>query len=309
MNILFFSHDGKLGDAVLHTYFVNEVKKQNKNNQVYCITANGTKEFWNRDNRIDKSWNLDQPSFFDIIKLGIEIRKYKIDYVFMWTKPKSEKIKLLNWLIHPKKGIHFFTTSPSKHAINRGIEALNKLNISTKDKPINYSIDINNWQPYQVDKNAIYLNLFSTCAARSITLNDAIQIIENLTQDTKRIIYITYTNSDNEFIEKLKLLLKPKQFDNVKWVYTQNNLSQLMWLCYSVALIITPDTSITHIASAFNKPIITLFKKENSYLQIQWAPISDKKESIIFFDIEETNEKQLAIKQIIHSAKIMLNDK
>lgn len=305
MNILFFSHDGKLGDAVLHTYFVNQIYK-NLNNKIYCITANGTKEFWSRDGRLNNIWNIDKPSFVDIIKLAFQIRKLKIDYIIMWNKPKSEKIKLLNWLINPSKGIHFFATNLNEHAINRGVNALNLLTIPNDTAAITYSIQINNWNYYEFDHQAIYLNLFSTAVSRSININDSMQIINGLQLINKRRIYITYTNLESKIIEKLKLLLVEQKIENIEFIYTQNNLSKLIWLCYSVALIITPDTSVTHIASAFNKPVITLFKKENAYLQKQWAPLSEKKDSIIFFDIYDEYEKKCAIQNVIKSSKKLL---
>lgn len=304
MKVLFYSHDGKLGDAVLHTSFVEQIKRSDSNNKIYCIAANGSEDFWTKDERVEKVWNWDKLNWISIFKLGIQIRKLQIDYIVMWNNPSSEKVKILNFLIKPVKNLFYFKASRQEHANVKEIKALEALGINDEKQLHSYSISLSQWPTYDFEHDAIYFNLFASYSTRNIKNSDAIDIINALSVLNKK-IYVTYIDVNLEQIKELERLVSDL---NVEFVYTQGDLGKLFWLCSSVSMIISPDTAIVHIASAFNTPCIGLFLKDPAYLQIQWCPISDKSKVIEFLDLNE-NEKKVAIDLILQCAKEMLGKK
>ncbi len=83
MKYLFFSNDGKLGDAIVHTSFVQGVINNDDNAEIHCTAGGFNKFFWESDDRICKKWIIDKPSWYESIKIGIKLRKYKLDYLII----------------------------------------------------------------------------------------------------------------------------------------------------------------------------------------------------------------------------------
>ena len=63
------------------------------------------------------------------------------------------------------------------------------------------------------------------------------------------------------------------ELDYVQISYKTNKILDVAALISKLNLIITPDTSIAHIASAFNKPVVTIHENNQDSYQL-FAPIS-----------------------------------
>ncbi|QIQ21208.1 glycosyltransferase family 9 protein [Zophobihabitans entericus] len=288
MNILFFSNDGKLGDAVLHTSLVKGIKDSYPDANIYCTTAGSTTEFWQRDPRITESWYLWKLSFWQIIKLGLAIRKKKIDYIISWNPIKAEKLKLLCWLINPKHGVKVFVVKPHEHASIKEQRVLEML--GCKETKVRYNITPTKVE-YTWNENSIYLNIFASIESRTIQHSDAVKLLDLLAEKfPTRTVYLTYVEQNKNRVDALIEQTKNK---HVIGVDCSNNLEKLLSLCEHTSLVISPDTAIVHIASAFNKTIIALFEKDNMLLQTNWAPISDRYTIINFF--KEHNREEVMV--------------
>lgn len=68
---------------------------------------------------------------------------------------------------------------------------------------------------------------------------------------------------------------------NVKVLEPMPTIIGVMQVIKTAALVITPDTSIVHIASAFSIPLIAVYKLEPTLFE-QWKPINQAQTEIIF---------------------------
>lgn len=290
MNILFFSNDGKLGDAVLHTALVKGIKQHTPNANIYCTTAGATTEFWQRDARITQTWAVWKCAFWQIIKIGLALRKKKLDYIISWNPIKAEKIKLLCWLANPKHGVKVFIVKPDEHASIKEQQVLEFLGYPTDKLAYDIAKSTAN---YEWDHNAIYLNVFASVSARTIPEDKAVALLDLLFEKhPARTIYMTYFGDNIDVVNRIA---KQTKNQNVTLVDTTGNMEKLLSLCEHVALVITPDTAVVHLASGFNKPVIGFFAKNNPMMKVNWSPKSDQSYMIDFFDGDENDHKALQI--------------
>lgn len=291
MNILFFSSDGKLGDAVLHTALVKGIKDSYPEANIYCTTAGSTTEFWNRDPRIKESWPFWKLSFWQTIKLGLTLRKKKLDYIISWNPIKREKIKLLCWLAKPKHGVKIFTVNPDEHASIKEQRVLSLFNCKTDN--VHYDVYVPKQSIFNWEKNALFLNIFASTEPRSISASTAIKIIDKLYQSgVSNTIYITYFGQNKAIVDDI---INQTMSNNVVAVDCESNIEKLISLCASVSAVMTPDTAIVHLASAFNKPIVEFLEKDNALLRTNWGPKTDKCALVEFFNTNEDEDKLIEL--------------
>lgn len=268
MKYLFFSNDGKLGDAIVHTIFVEGVLQNDKNAELHCTVGGFNKYFWNKDNRIKKTWIIDKPSLFEVIIIGLKLRKLKFDYIIIWNNIKSEKIRLLIWLANIKNKI-ISLEIPNKHISIRDNNALNKIfKINCQYK---YSISESLIKPIEY-KNYILLNLFAGDVdySRSLTTNNAIKIINEVLNIFNNNILIVLNCHNNTEIFALDISNRYKK--NVIVKNCSKDVRDLIGLVYNSNFVISTDSAIVHIACAFNKDILCFYKNNNNEI-IKWRPI------------------------------------
>ena len=90
--------------------------------------------------------------------------------------------------------------------------------------------------------------------------------------------------AENKDAEAVDYLLKNITGKNLYFL-SANSIFEVAEIIRNCDFVITPDTSIVHIASCFNKPIVALFHNELRVLE-RYSPLSDKRKIIIS---KETN--------------------
>lgn len=291
VNILFFSNDGKLGDAVLHTALVKGIKESDPKAKIYCMTAGSTTDFWQRDPRIENSWDFWKPSFWQAIKLGLIVRKKKLDYIISWNTIKNEKLKIFCWLANPKFGTKVFVVKSDEHASIKEKRVLEMLGYNTKN--LSYDVHFSNKEQFEWDKNSLFFNIFASTVPRSIHPSIVIKIINKLRElNFNNTIYITCFDNNRNIVDEI---IKKSNQTNIVAVDCNNNIDKLISLCAQVNTILTPDTAIVHLGSAFNKPIIELLEKDNLLLKTNWGPKSNKYKLIEFFNTNQSEKELIEI--------------
>lgn len=303
MNCLFFSHDGKLGDAVIHTALVSGIKSQDPNSRIDCTASKGTLTFWRGDSRINDVYEIDSPSWLEAIKIGWQLRKNRYDYVISWNKPKSEKIRVILRLINPRKLI-ISTIDPNKHALWREQDALNKI----FHRDVRTKLYLPALQARNKLNPHILLNLFGGVleSKRSIDKISAIKLINELRKviPTFKIILCCEDHTEDAAREiSLSLTVKNRPVEVLN--LTTPGIYGLIELCRQSSVIISPDTSIVHIASALNKPIIAIYQKGDSK-SIIWGPTSDCSKIILSTEVDSIDG--FSIPEVIEAIEKMNSD-
>ena len=112
--------------------------------------------------------------------------------------------------------------------------------------------------------------------------------------------FIAMTNAMNGLAE-IHIITNREQTQESE-ANTRNDLDELG--IYYHHLIITPDTSISHIASAFNKPIITIHENNNDSYEL-FSPTSMLNKT--FFSQEKNNLRGYDIQALIDHTSHLIN--
>ena len=301
LKYLFFSHDGKLGDAVIHTALVAGIQSQDPDAKIDCTASGSSLVFWKNDNRIRKIFEIHSPKWLEAIKMGWQLRKNHYDFVIIWNKPKSEKIRLILKLINPTKLI-VSEIAKGMHVLCREHQSLSM--IFGKELKPSYSLP--NRPNLKVNQPFILINLFGGVleSKRSIDSETAVKLITDIRKEfsESKIILCCENHTEEVAIRVAQNLAKDIALIEVKNLSSEG-VDGLIALCASSSIIISPDTAIVHIASALDKPIIAIYQIGESKSTI-WAPTSTQSkvihskeyDSIVGFNTSEVVEGLLEIK-------------
>ena len=107
--------------------------------------------------------------------------------------------------------------------------------------------------------------------------NELKKICVGLHNNLKNIIIVIISRP--EFLIEKKQLISELGLDFVIPSYGTNSIIDAAALIEQLDLIISPDTSIVHIASAFDKPIVSIHENDKDSFRL-WAPNSSKSKTI-----------------------------
>lgn len=291
MKYLFFSQDGKLGDAIAHSAFVAEVCRQDSSAVIDVTAAGFTLDFWAHDPRIRHVIELNKPNWLDVLKLGTSLRREHYDYVVAWNHHKSEKIKVFVKLVSPLKYIESVDV-PGQHILERERHALKLIFKDTGD--IKYSLPSKHQNS---PSNGLLINLFSGVWEwkRTIKQDHAVQFISKIHEQLPQ-LPITLCSERHTFTYACEVKEKLLQDGVVIQVVdaSEEGYLGLLKLCSQAKIVLSPDTAVVHLASALNKPIVGIYQNDG-IKSILWAPtsslqkviLSQSLDSIDGYDIDE----------------------
>jgi ADP-heptose:LPS heptosyltransferase len=120
-------------------------------------------------------------------------------------------------------------------------------------------------------KCKIGINLEGAVRGKKILYTELMEISKGIKKINKNIQIIILTSP-----EKNKKIVKMINQMNLNYIcpsYKTNNIQDVAAIIKNLDLIISPDTSIVHIASAFNKPIVSIHENNTDSYQL-FSPIS-----------------------------------
>lgn len=300
MKYLFFNHDGKLGDAVVHTILTKGINQEDPNHIIDVTVSDYSETFWNLDDRIRNTYVVNKPGWFKVLNLGLSLRKNEYDYLIIYHRYKSEKIKVFIKLINPKKTI-FIESLDSKHISIRENAILQK--IFHKKFNLRYSLpNLDNFNSQK--KYNCLINLFAGIneSKRTIKSFSALKLIFRLFNEfPDHHIVLVCEDQNLQVCENIKKIVDQK-YKNHLFIENcgKSGIKGLIGLCGAVEIVISPDTALIHIASALNKAIIGIFQND-AIKPVVWAPLSDKHEIILGKHVDNIHD--FSIRQIVTAYK------
>ena len=288
MKILLFAHDGKLGDSVVNTAFVDGALQLDPAAELHVLGSDTAADFWAMDRRIRKIWIFRNPPLRECLRTSWAIRREHYDFVVTWKERfRSEKTRLMLLLSSPRQAI-LYEEGKSPDRVNH---ALRKCELSLRhiygeraaaldlrprldmdlDPPASFAGQL------APGSEVILLNLFAADPARSIRVADAAAILDGLARlAPAALLALSCTDaSEATAREAAAASGRPCQVVN-----TGLSLRRLISLCARVDCIISPDTSLIHIASALDKPVLGIFQNDGTK-SIEWAPRSSRSAIVI----------------------------
>jgi ADP-heptose:LPS heptosyltransferase len=273
--ILFFSHDGKLGDAIVNTAFVAGLARHDPACEIHVTVAGITAEFWARDPRIVRLWQL-ACDWRSVVSAGLALRRERFDCIVTWQRMRSEKNRALLWLANPGRVIdlHEFNGGGIAHKIEACGEALGQAGVNVERGELAYDVRFAA-RSEQVDalfppgQQLIVVNLFAADAQRNVSCDDAVALLRGLkaaAPDSALCIVCTECTAAAAFA-----IVETSGVGQV--MNCEGSLSRLFRLCERADLVISPDTAVIHIASAFDTPVVGIYQ-DDGIKPVQWGPRS-----------------------------------
>ena len=284
--ILFMRYDGKIGDMIINTLMFREIKKKYPSIKIGVVTEEGAKEVIENNPNVDEIYTYNK----NIKRLSFKIAEEKYDLLIDFSEMlrvnqmalinlckarfnigiDREKWKLFD--ISVNSGIDFKWTD---HITERYSAYLKKIGFKENEIDKKYDIYIKETEKYKEflekirGKKRVVLNPYGASKHKSFNLETLDKLIKYLETIDVKVILIYFGDKYKE-LEKLKV-------DN-KNVYIPKNIETIQDTAYLIKksdLVITPDTSIVHLASALNKNNISVYPPKGGKYGVDhlvWAP-------------------------------------
>ena len=291
-SILFLRYDGKIGDMIVNSLMFHEIKKVYPDIKIGVVARGAAVDIIRENPNVDKIYEYykDRKKIKDLA-LKIKEEKYDllIDFSEMLRVNQMMLINLCGARINiglDRKDWELFDLSIesgrdfkwTEHITKRYLAYLVKLGLKKENIDISYDIYLKNEKKYEVffneikESKKIILNPYGASKHKSFNVETLENIITYL-KDKDIAIILTYFGDkykELEFLEK-----------KYKYVYIPKKIESILDTAILIKksdYVISPDTSIVHIASAFNKKMITVYPPKGGKYGVDhlvWAPKSE----------------------------------
>ncbi|MDB4139840.1 lipopolysaccharide heptosyltransferase family protein [Candidatus Thioglobus sp.] len=300
-SVLILKYD-RIGDMVVSTPIFRELKIAYPNISISVLASKANKDVIKNNPYIDKIYTNYKNSVFKDLPTLLKLRKKNFDVCIELEHSVIPHAIVRLKIINPKKTItihkdgrygvkgsnlklyDYFTKKDNKSHFGKiWLETLIFFGIS----PTSYSYDFflgnnerekaKNFAISLGKKIKIGINMEGSFPEKSIQKKELEKICIGLYKNFKNIKIIILTQPD-KLLEKKKLILE-LELDYVETSYSTESIIDAAALVEQLDLIITPDTSIVHIASAFNKPIVSIHENNKDSFRL-WSPTSTLSKTI-----------------------------
>ena len=310
-SILFLRYDGKIGDMVVNSLMFREIKKVYPDIKIGVVARGAAIDIIKDNPNVDKIYEYykDRKKIKDLA-LKIKEEKYDllIDFSEMLRVNQMMLINLCGARINiglDRKDWKLFDLSIesskdfkwTEHITNRYLAYLIKLGLKKESIDISYDIYLKDEKKYETffykikENKKLILNPYGASKHKSFNIETLENIITYLKDKDMAIILVYFGDKykELEFLEKkYKSVYIPKKIESI--------LNTAILIKKS-DYVISPDTSIVHIASAFNKKMITVYPPKGGKYGIDhlvWAPKS-KYNKVIFCKDKTGNYDEIDI--------------
>ncbi|MEQ3307436.1 glycosyltransferase family 9 protein [Fusobacterium varium] len=330
--ILFMRYDGKIGDMVINTLMFREIKKKYPYIEIGVVTKGGAKAVIENNPNVDKIYEY-KKNRKSIKELSLKIASEKYDLLIDFSEMlRVNQMMLINLckarfnMGLNKEKWKMFDISYTKpigyiHITEIYKNILEKLGIKNID--INYELFFIEHQKSKVDellkklkhKKIVVFNPFAASKHRNINLENIVKIGKIILEDKDNILIFIGEEKRKKELENVM-----KELGNNTFFPELKDIMETSYLISKADLVITPDTSIVHIAAAFKRKLIAIYRLdnrvENEVNRYLWAPNYKEAVQIFSRDFEVKNgeepdinkfdmeEMKRDIKEIISKSKL-----
>jgi len=325
--VLFLRYD-RLGDMIITTPVFRELKLAYPEIEISVLASKANKDILTNNPYVDKVYTNHKNEFLKDFSTLKKLRNEKFDVAVEFDHSVIPHAILRLKIINPKKIISVFKDGRygvlgtelqmydfytkenlQRHFRDIWLETLCFFDITPKSK--NYDIFFTNEQEIQAqeflkiykDKKIIGINLEGAVKGKKIEEKELKEICEGLYKKEPN-IQILILHTPNK-IEEVKDIIASMNLDYVLPTYETKTILDLAALVKYLDLIITPDTSIVHIASALNKPVVSIHEN-NMSSHTFFSPTSEKNYTV--FAETKSGLKGYSTKEIIEYSLVFLKN-
>lgn len=279
-SILFLRQDGKVGDMVVHTMIFRAIKEQYPKIKIGVITKGAAKGIIENNPNVDKIYHFEKDKN-KIKKLAKQIAEEHYDLLVDFSIMLRVRDMMLISLCKARYNIgvnrddwqlfdinvHFDFHSHITNLYGAFLDRIGVKYSSTKYEIFNEPLAL------ETQNRVIVLNPYASNRHRSLSDEMVVRIGKEILQYKKIEIYIVGEASRKEELEEIA-----KNVGGNTRYYPTKSILDLVALIQRADLIVSPDTAAVHIASAFDKKIISVYLEDNEeiYYARMWAPNSSQ---------------------------------
>ena len=291
-SILFLRYDGKIGDMVVNSLMFREIKKVYPNIKIGIVARGAAIDIIKDNPNVDKIYEYykDRKKIKD---LALKIKEEKYDLLIDFSEMlRVNQMMLINLcgarfnIGLDRKDWELFDLSIesgkdfkwTEHITNRYLAYLIKLGLKKESIDISYDIYLKDEKKYETffykikENKKLILNPYGASKHKSFSVENLENIINYLKNRDIAIILVYFGDKykELEFLEK-----------KYKHVYMPQKIESILDTAILIKksdYVISPDTSIVHIASALNKKMITVYPPKGGKYGVDhlvWAPKSE----------------------------------
>jgi len=300
-----------IGDMIVCSPILRELKLAFPNCNLQVLASQTNKEIAYANPYIDNvivyinKWHK-------LLPLLIKLRNNKFDFAVELEAKIITKVILMLRIIKPScilsvskregrygidpQGVHpydYYTNVKLNHQRDTCLDILRLLKINYVNKKYDFFYLEKNRRKsllfqstFDSKKIIIGLNITGSSLEQRISDNDIEKILLGLHSISNNIIIILlHKPSDKVWVNEL---ISNDKSSYVFPSYPTESILDVAAIVDSVDLVITPDTSIVHMACAFNKPLIAIYKKDMEGFEA-WKPQSKCNYVVFSKDFESLN--------------------
>jgi len=324
--ILILKYD-RVGDMIATTPLIREIKRVLPESSLFVLASKINRDILRYNPYVDNIFINNKNNFLGDIGTLFLLRKMNLDLCIELDHSVIPHSILRLRIIKPKKvfSIHkdgrygvpgselkIFDLCTDKNSsatfADIWLEIVNLLGY----RPINNSYDIFLSEKEEKDakllikqfkyKFKLVVNLRGSFKEKSISKNNFINFAKEIYNSFPDIQIILISDPKNyDEIEDLELLFSREIDIKAIRTYSILNVAAIIKEC---DMVITPDTSIVHVASAFNKPIISIHENNLESFRL-WKPTSEISKTI--FAESNYGIRDINFSEVIRNSKNMIN--
>jgi len=318
-SVLFLRYD-RIGDMVITTPVFRELKLAYPHISITVLASKINKGVLLNNPYVDHIITNHKNNLLQDLPSLLQLRKQQFDVCVEFDHSVIPHAIIRLKIIKPKKVISvkkdgrygvngselslydFYTNKPQKaHFRDIWLATLKPFGI--KPKSNSYDLFITNKQQEQAQifikqytsKFLVGINLEGAVKGKKIRFSELHQICQGLYKENNNIQIVILTTPNN--LQNTSNKVTEMALDYVTTSYNTDTILDAAALISQLDLIITPDTSIVHIASAFNKPIVTIHENNQDSCQL-FSPtsllnktiFSPKKDTLEGYDVQKLIE-------------------
>ena len=294
-SVLFLRYD-RIGDMVITTPVFRELKLAYPHIRITVLASTANQDVLTNNPYIDNIVTNRKNNLLGDLSSLLKLRKQKFDICVEFDHSVIPHAILRLKIIKPKKvisvkkdgrygvlgselSLYDFYTEKSNDAHFRDIWLATLKPFGVKPKSNDYDLFITDTQQKQAQnfikqyssKFLVGINLEGAVKGKKIKFSELWEICQGLYKANNNIQIIILTTPGN--LQSIHEKVTESSLDYVVASYKTNTILDVAALINQLDFIITPDTSIVHIASAFNKPIVTIHENNQDSYQL-FSPVS-----------------------------------
>ena len=310
-NILFLRYD-RIGDMVITTPVFRELKLAYPEINISVLASKLNRGVLVNNPYVDKIYTNHKNNLLGDLPTLLKLRKMKFDVCVEFDHSVIPHAIIRLRIIKPKKvisvfkdGRHglqgkeleiydYYTEKPkNSHFRDIWLNTLNPFNVQPeskkydlfctdqqKKKAINFLLQFQN-------KITIGINLEGAVKGKRITHDKLKVICRGLYQANKDVTIVLL--SSPKTYEDIIRLSKNMGLSYVFSSYKTESILDVAALIQNLQLVITPDTSIVHIASAFNVPVVSIHENNDDSYRL-FAPKSQYSKTVFSQSVKGIDE-------------------